>query len=378
MRKGRSNILILILFILAIFLISGCIQQTSPGEEQGSLREQTQESSGEQAQEIGTSEIEPSGEQIQETVTPEIGQIEEESEEEKCDLGYSGEQRCNEKTIEKEWVSSDCSSQWFYYLKCYYGCSNGKCNQKPAEETITVTKVIDGDTVDLSDGQRVRLLGINTPEKGQPYYEEATNRLKELIEGKEVSLEKDVDDKDQYGRLLRFIFYNNKNINVEMVKEGYATVYIVGANTKYKTELENAWQECLENKVNLCKPPSEENVCDKTCIGISYFHWNAEGDDCYNLNDEYVTFINSCSYSCDLTAWTVKDEANHIYTYPSFTLESNAIVTLYTGCGTNTATKLYWCSSGYTCNAIWNNDGDTLFLRDGDGNLIFDYSYSGY
>ena len=44
-----------------------------------------------------------------------------------------------------------------------------------------VSKVIDGDTIKLQNGERVRLLGINTPEMGQPYYEEATNRLKELI-----------------------------------------------------------------------------------------------------------------------------------------------------------------------------------------------------
>ncbi|MGB2842733.1 MAG: hypothetical protein WBC40_09725 [Halobacteriota archaeon] len=53
----------------------------------------------------------------------------------------------------------------------------------PAPEITSaiVSRIIDGDTIELQNGERVRLLGINTPEKGQPYYEEATNRLKELI-----------------------------------------------------------------------------------------------------------------------------------------------------------------------------------------------------
>lgn len=255
--------------------------------------------------------------------------------------------------------------------------TDSECTQAPA--TALITYVIDGDTAKISTGESIRLIGINTPERGQPYYEEATNRLKTLVEGKSVRLEKDIVDQDQWGRLLRFIFYNDENINVKMIREGYATVYIIPPNTKYKAELENAWQECLNDKINLCKPG--EDICDNTCIGIDYFHWNAEGNDCYNLNDEYVTFRNSCSYSCDLTDWTVKDESSRSpYSFSTFTLKSGATVILYTGCGTNTETELYWCSSGYSCNAIWNNScsGDTLYLRNRRGELILDYHYTGF
>ena len=249
------------------------------------------------------------------------------------------------------------------------------------EKTIfIVSKVIDGDTVELGTGEKVRLLGINTPERGQPYYEESKKRLKELIEGKEVTLEKDITDKDQYGRLLRHVFLDNENVNTKLVREGLATVYTISPNVKYDKELGDAWSECLDEKINLCKPPEGEgNVCDKNCIGIPYFKWNAEGDDCYNLNGEYVVFKNSCYYSCDLKSWTVKDESSRDpYVFPDFILESGTMVTLYTGCGTNTNTQLYWCSSGYNCNAIWNNNGDTLYLRNSDGELVLSYPYLGY
>lgn len=247
--------------------------------------------------------------------------------------------------------------------------------------TAVISEVIDGDTVKLQNGKTVRLLGINAPEKGQPYYEESTSRLRELIEGKEVILEKDVDDKDQYGRLLRYIFLNSENINVKLVREGLATVYIISPNVKYETELREAENEAKNSEINIWKPPKQEGekICDNRCIGISYFHWDAKGNDCENLNDEYVIFKNTCPYSCNLTGWTVKDESSRdLYVFPTFILEGGAMVTLYTGCGTNTATNLYWCSSGHSCNAIWNNKGDTLYLRNSKGELVLTYSYTGY
>ncbi len=238
------------------------------------------------------------------------------------------------------------------------------------KNTATISKVIDGDTVELETGARVRLLGINAPEMGQPYHEEATDRLKELIENKTVILESDVEDKDLYGRFLRYVFFNNKNINVEMVEEGYANVYVIPPNKKCENELRRAENEAKTANRGIWQ--TSENL--SKCIGILYFHWNAEGDDRYNLNDEYVVFRNTCSQPIDMTDWTVKDGANHLYTFPSFVLEGYAEVTLYTGCGTNTKTRLYWCSSG----PIWNNNGDTLFLRNANGELVLSYSYQGY
>ena len=167
---------------------------------------------------------------------------------------------------------------------------------KPNNSTALVSKVIDGDSIELQNNIEVRLLGINTPERGQPYYQEATNRLKELVEGKNVIFENDVQDKDQYDRLLRYVFSDNLFVNLQLVKEGYATVYIFQPNTKYETSLRNAENEAKTLKLNIWKQPEGENICDNRCIGISYFKWNAEGNDCDNLNGEYVTFINACSY----------------------------------------------------------------------------------
>ncbi len=247
---------------------------------------------------------------------------------------------------------------------------------KPIPETTTaiVSAVIDGDTVKLQNGESVRLLGINTPEMGQPFYEEAAKRLKELVEGREVRLEADIEEKDRYGRLLRHIYSGDSLVNLELVKEGYAHVYIIPPNTLYSSEFEAGEEEARNAERGIWQLSEGSS----SCIGILYFHWNAEGNDCDNLNDEYVTFKNTCPESIDMTGWTVKDEANHIYAFPDFSLISGATVTLYTGTGIDTTTKLYWHNSGNACNAIWNNDGDTLYLRDLNGNLVMSQRYEGF
>ena len=72
-----------------------------------------------------------------------------------------------------------------------------------------------------------------------------------------------------------------------------------------------------------------------------------------------------------MTNWKVRDVANHTYTFPAFVLATGASVTLHSGSATNTATDLYWGSGS----AIWNNDGDTVYLYDSGWNLVDSYSY---
>jgi micrococcal nuclease len=92
----------------------------------------------------------------------------------------------------------------------------------------TVVKVIDGDTIDvLIDGemQRVRYYGIDTPEQGEKCYQEATERNRELV-GTTVRLEADARDRDEYGRLLRYVFTDEGvSIDAVLVSEGLAEAW---------------------------------------------------------------------------------------------------------------------------------------------------------
>ena len=89
-----------------------------------------------------------------------------------------------------------------------------------------VTRVIDGDTVELADGSRVRYLCMDTPERGAPFYAEAKERNSELVDGKVVRLEPGVRDVDKYGRLLRYLYVGDVFVNAELVRGGFARTLI--------------------------------------------------------------------------------------------------------------------------------------------------------
>ncbi len=99
------------------------------------------------------------------------------------------------------------------------------CQSSSETSEAEVTQVIDGDTIVIAGGYHVRYIGIDTPEKDEPYYSEAKNANQALVEGKVIRLERDTTDKDKYGRLLRYIYINKTFINAEIVRQGYAYVY---------------------------------------------------------------------------------------------------------------------------------------------------------
>lgn len=91
-----------------------------------------------------------------------------------------------------------------------------------------VTRIIDGDTLEV-DGRRIRLVGINTPERGELGFYEATNFLESLCPiGSKAGL--DIDDaepKDKYGRTLAVVYCRGINVNVELLRQGYANVMCI-------------------------------------------------------------------------------------------------------------------------------------------------------
>jgi len=114
-----------------------------------------------------------------------------------------------------------------------------------------VSKVIDGDTFVISTGEHIRLQGIDAPDKNDYYYDEATQRLKELIEFQYVTLERDNTNKDRYGRLLRYVYLGNKMIDAQMLEEGYATIFIFEADKKYEKVLTYAENYAKNNHLGL-------------------------------------------------------------------------------------------------------------------------------
>ncbi len=117
-------------------------------------------------------------------------------------------------------------------------------------ERAFVNRVIDGDTFVLRDNRHVRITCINTPEKGEFYYKEATDFLKSKVLNKEVFLEKDIGNKDKYGRLLRYVRDVNDQhlINYDEVINGYARLDRIPPNVKHCPEFEAAEKIAKEKK----------------------------------------------------------------------------------------------------------------------------------
>lgn len=133
---------------------------------------------------------------------------------------------------------------------------------KSAMQAARVTKVVDGDTIRVAlnnKDETIRMIGINTPESVDPRREvecfgkEASNRLKELVSGKDVLLEADQsqDERDRYGRLLRYVWLNGMNINKAMVSEGFAYEYTYDLPYKYQSEFRSAQVEAQSTKKGL-------------------------------------------------------------------------------------------------------------------------------
>lgn len=114
-----------------------------------------------------------------------------------------------------------------------------------------VVKVIDGDTVELLNGEKVRYLGINTPERGDPWSDIATERNKELTEGKDVKLVFDFEKTDHYGRLLAYLYQGDIFVNLELVKEGLAWSYTVEPNIRHQGELEMAENDAKQERIGI-------------------------------------------------------------------------------------------------------------------------------
>lgn len=122
-------------------------------------------------------------------------------------------------------------------------------------EVVTVIRVIDGDTIDIEGGRRVRYIGIDTPEMGdgrrglECFAGEAKEENKRLVDGKSVRLEKDVSDMDQYGRLLRYVSIASSAgefINDSLVRQGFARVDTVPPDVKFQQQFLEAQREARE------------------------------------------------------------------------------------------------------------------------------------
>jgi len=166
------------------------------------------------------------------------------------------------------------------------------------EKLFLVTRVIDGDTIELENGDRVRYIGMDTPESVHPnepvqcFSAEASKKNAELVLNKQVRLEKDITDIDRYGRLLRYVYVGDTFINFELVRQGFAHSYTYPPDVKHQGLLSEAQSDAKKEKAGLwgsCvgeESKSTENVSSDSPIQEKPLTNNEEKIQKELLNDE--------------------------------------------------------------------------------------------
>jgi len=297
-----------------------------------------------------------------------------------------------------------------------------------ADVTVEVLRVVDGDTLKVAypngTEDTVRLVGVDTPEvhvendptkfEGVPddedgracldrHGENASSYAKERLDGQEVGLAFDpnLDRRGYYDRLLAYVLVDSEGqspsesrtksgdlvtVNYDLVAEGYARTY--DSDFSQKQRFRAAEDAARENGTGLWACASGDSggatetgatagtdAATATPTGdgvvVAEIDADAEGNDNENLNDEYVVLANRGDEPVPLDGWTVSDEAGKTYEFGNCTLAPGERVTLHTGSGEETATDVYWGKR----QAVWNNDGDTVTVRDANGTIVAERSY---
>lgn len=130
--------------------------------------------------------------------------------------------------------------------------------------SIRVTRIIDGDTFEIETGESVRLIGINAPEISDIFGKEAKEHLQFLVENKMVELISDniSKDRDVYGRLLRYVYFNKEDINKKMIIDGFAFAYLKYPFTK-KLEYSQAQLDAKNNNSGIWNNDQNIKVLDE-------------------------------------------------------------------------------------------------------------------
>ncbi len=127
-------------------------------------------------------------------------------------------------------------------LLLLYGCAS-------PPDTARVIQVIDGDTITIEGGYRIRYIGIDAPEvypQVEAFGMEAWQANRKLVEGQEIRLERDVSETDRYDRLLRYVYVDDVLVNAELVWQGLARAKAYPPDTRHQDYLEKMEDEARE------------------------------------------------------------------------------------------------------------------------------------
>lgn len=179
-------------------------------------------------------------------------------------------------------------------------------------EFLKVTRVVDGDTIDVEGGKRIRLIGIDTPEINRTgatacFGIEAKDYAEKLLNGQMVKLEKDVSEVDRYNRLLRYVYLGDIMINDKLVRDGYARVYTYPPDVKYNDKFLESERFARENSLGLWTKCS-----DTTLIHINIVSPSPQSS---SSSVNQFSSINCSSNSYNCSSFKTQSEAQNVFDY---------------------------------------------------------------
>lgn len=220
-------------------------------------------------------------------------------------------------------------SKWFWTAAI---TPNSQNEVGPERETAKAAEVIDGDTIKLADGRKVRYIGINAPELAQHnqaaecFSREAWEKNKSLVLNQEVALERDVSDTDLYGRLLRYVYFKDIFINDYLVRGGFAFNSYFPPDGKYQSQLAEAqqaaqasqkglWQTCQTQEVEEINKNSEDALFVPDVLSVIIINEllpNPRGPD---TDKEFVELKNISEADVNLGGWRLETANRRKYVF---------------------------------------------------------------
>ncbi|WP_376790414.1 lamin tail domain-containing protein [Thermoflexus sp.] len=252
-------------------------------------------------------------------------------------------------------------------------------------QVAQLVAIVDGDTIDVRIGGqtfRVRYIGMDTPERDEAFYGEATERNRQLVAGRTLYLYKDVSETDRYGRLLRYVVTSDGVfVNYALVREGYAASAtfppdVACADTFRQAEQaaraagKGLWQggQAAATAAPTPTPQAPPAVGGQVIIVTIYY----DGQKGRNEPDEYAVIRNVGSAPVNLRGWRLNaGSPGQDFVFPDFVIQPGQECRVYTN-----EIHPEWCGFSFgSGKALWNNKGDCGYLYDADGQLVSRYCY---
>lgn len=241
---------------------------------------------------------------------------------------------------------------------------------EPRPVLATVTWVVDGDTIEVDTGSgesTVRLVGLNTPEQGECFYEAALDHLIETLKDREITLE--TVGTDQFGRSLAHVFEDDRHVNLELVSLGLAIATTPDGSDPYATVLLEAERSAFVSEVGLWATSACGGSGQRPPVTIDSGNsvTDPEGPDDELLDSESLVIVSEHDTVVDLSGWSLRDESSrHRYRFePGTLLEPGQTIVVTSG-------DDGWSPGG---EAVWSNGGDMALLVDPDGNIASRWRY---